>query len=82
MDMRQSVTVAVENVGQAYLEILRARGIKNQRQNKKIVIKNLLRGHPITVVDSRLEDLVQQGELLPEIAAEIGDELEAEGEPS
>ena len=28
MDMRQPVTVAVENVGQAYLEILRARGIK------------------------------------------------------
>ena len=28
MDMRQSVTVPVENVGQAYLEILRARGIK------------------------------------------------------
>ena len=28
MDMRQSVTVPVENVGQAYLEILRARGVK------------------------------------------------------
>lgn len=28
MDMRQPVTIPVENVGQAYLEILRARGIK------------------------------------------------------
>ena len=28
MDSTRTITVAVENVGQAYLEILRARGIK------------------------------------------------------
>ena len=55
-----------------------ANAVERQRGTLKPALKRALDGQPIEDVDDCLEDLVRRGDVLPEIAAEIGDELEAE----